>query len=555
MTLKNLRFGRLATTFAFIFAVIVAQFANVQFASAATLTWDGSAGDNLFSTAANWNTDSVPVDGDIISFAPLSSGAEFESITLNNNLVGIELGGIISTLSGTGISKSFSINTITLQDAASLTTTGTGANRGSVTFSQPSDTFFGTGEIIALGNLTIGSNFNVGAKLSVTGNLTSTSGITTAPTSTIGGSFTNTAWTILNSTIIGGTITIPNNAQGIYYKGATQTVANNFVFNDFDATVFANQIGFGSCSQEPLGGGAGSSPVPIVVYCQAYGTAIFTLTGNITLNADLIIAVATNSTVRITGNITYNGHTITLENGSQGTLEVGGGAVTVPETTSSYDGESAATQTVANKETATLNGTRGLIFVSGGGVLKGTGTANTVSTSPGSIIAPGNSPGKLTVLSTLALSGTYQAELLNKDTYDQLAVGANYSSGGNAVSLFNGAVLDTVLYNGWSVTQGDQFRIIDNQSSTAVFGTFTGLAEGAQFTETDGAVTITFSITYVGGDGNDVVITALNTGSDPTPPNTGALRIVMANPIVLAGLGIITAAILAYAATRRRTTN
>ncbi len=58
----------------------------------------------------------------------------------------------------------------------------------------------------------------------------------------------------------------------------------------------------------------------------------------------------------------------------------------------------------------------------------------------------------------------------------------------------------------YSPTNGDSFTIIDNDGSAdAVSGTFLGLDEGASFTG-NGYV---FQISYVGGDGNDVVATLL----------------------------------------------
>src|SRR5262249_1921413 len=59
-------------------------------------------------------------------------------------------------------------------------------------------------------------------------------------------------------------------------------------------------------------------------------------------------------------------------------------------------------------------------------------------------------------------------------------------------------------------------------------GTFNGLPEGAQFTLNNGTVSQLFQITYVGGDGNDIVLTRLNTPPVLTPPanqttNEGAL--------------------------------
>jgi len=250
----------------------------------------------------------------------------------------------------------------------------------------------------------------------------------------------------------------------------------------------------------------------------------------------------------ITGTYTKNGHSFTIANGSAGNLTTPDGSLVSPEITTDLSGDQSATDvTVLNKETATLTGTRQDISINTGGILKGTGTAHDV-TVLGGIVAPGNSPGTLTILNAFnLLDGTYQAEILNAETYDQLKVAEGVTTG-TPVSL--SGILDTVLYDGWVIEQGDQFKIIDNLSTTAVGGGFTGLAEGAQFT-VDG---ITFSISYVGGDGNDVVITALNTGSDPDAPNTGAQLLKLANPSVILGLGILSAGIL-FAVSRRRHNN
>src|SRR5204863_6874426 len=66
---------------------------------------------------------------------------------------------------------------------------------------------------------------------------------------------------------------------------------------------------------------------------------------------------------------------------------------------------------------------------------------------------------------------------------------------------------------------GNTFTIIDNDLADAVGGTFSGLAGGATFTATTGG-TSSYKITYVGGDGNDVVLTAINDA--PTLTETGS---------------------------------
>jgi hypothetical protein len=54
------------------------------------------------------------------------------------------------------------------------------------------------------------------------------------------------------------------------------------------------------------------------------------------------------------------------------------------------------------------------------------------------------------------------------------------------------------------------FMVLDNEDSSAVSGSFAGLPEGATFTAAGGGATMTFQITYLGGSGNDVVITRIS---------------------------------------------
>src|SRR5205085_5691188 len=74
-----------------------------------------------------------------------------------------------------------------------------------------------------------------------------------------------------------------------------------------------------------------------------------------------------------------------------------------------------------------------------------------------------------------------------------------------------GAVLDLGVF--FTPVVGSTYTIINNDLADAVSGTFAGLPEGAVFTQTNGSFTGTFQITYQGGDGNDVVLTALNAAS------------------------------------------
>lgn len=154
------------------------------------------------------------------------------------------------------------------------------------------------------------------------------------------------------------------------------------------------------------------------------------------------------------------------------------------------------------------------------------------------MVAPGNSPGKITVLTggfSLDSTGTYEAEFLNKDQYDQIVVQAG------AVNLQGS--LKLVYVPGGKVSKGETFTIIDNRGTGSINGTFNGLPEGAEVVA-DGAV---FTISYVGGDGNDVVLTAQNDSVGPKAPNTGAKAAVVASPVIAvsAAAAAVAAVILA----------
>ena len=118
--------------------------------------------------------------------------------------------------------------------------------------------------------------------------------------------------------------------------------------------------------------------------------------------------------------------------------------------------------------------------------------------------------------------------------YDQIIVTDGAAAG--PIILDAESVLATSRYNGYAPNQNQTFMIIDNRTASAVSGSFNGLPEGATF-EQNGVV---FKISYVGGDGNDVVLTVQNV---PAAPNTG-VQILRSNPILIGGITIIGAALL-----------
>jgi autotransporter-associated beta strand protein len=177
------------------------------------------------------------------------------------------------------------------------------------------------------------------------------------------------------------------------------------------------------------------------------------------------------------------------------------------------DGAGTMELSAANVYTGATTVTAGTLVISGsltgsavtvnGGTLGGNGTiTGAVTVNTGATLAPGMSPG---ILSTGALSlstgSTFAAEINGTTVgtdFDQVNVTGGVTLGGG-LSL-SGTYSTTVA--------GDLFTLILNDGSAdLVSGTFAGLAEGASVVASGSGQE--FTISYVGGDGNDVVLTAV----------------------------------------------
>jgi autotransporter-associated beta strand protein len=145
-----------------------------------------------------------------------------------------------------------------------------------------------------------------------------------------------------------------------------------------------------------------------------------------------------------------------------------------------------------------VNGSIASAVTVNGGTLGGAGTTGAVSVNSGGTLSPGNSPGILHVVGNLSLSlgSTYLVELNGTAVgtqHDQADVMGQVSLGGATLSLSLGFV----------PAVGTTFNVINNDLADPVTGTFAGLPEGSTFAIGSGVL----KISYVGGDGNDVVLT------------------------------------------------
>ena len=145
----------------------------------------------------------------------------------------------------------------------------------------------------------------------------------------------------------------------------------------------------------------------------------------------------------------------------------------------------------------------GDVFVKPGATLGGEGESGAVTMEGGSLCAC-----HLTAKGDV-YAGTGGGHLLvdilgpaaAKGGYDQLKVNG-------LVSLVGCSLIAAATY---SPPAGAKFVIVQNDGTEPVFGSFTGLGEGAQINVSGRP----FSISYHGGDGNDVELTYTGVGSGP----------------------------------------
>lgn len=513
-----------------------------------TCVWTGAT-DLKFSTAANWSNCSgaAPVAGDVLSFGVIGSNASY---SLNNDL-GFSFGGISygdSTKDGSNFT-SYDINTLQLADNATITKVNAqGVSYSNVGLSLPSAAAFTVGNHLTLdGNYVLIGATTDSFDIPVQNLTIKDTGLTTLSQTGGGGGGGG-------PTISFRPVTLNVDTGSEYSVDSTVTTVN---VQD-GARIYLDSSLVGSPSTLTINMGASTAAAPGLV-----ATSDLNLKGNITLSGDTYYYIFGTHTLTVSGALSGSG-SLKMGTGSTGTFtnsassntsQTPGGTTTVPvtELPAVTDSQPTTNLDVAPKTSVALDGSRNYVTVYSGATLKGTGTAGYLYVSQDGIVAPGHSPGKLTVLHTLDLAGgsTYQAEL--KDTtagdYDQLVVGnaADTDNTNPDVTLGDSTsspILAVSLYTGYKIKAGDKFTIIDNLSKTDVKGTFKDLAEGATL-NVNGAV---FTITYKGGDGNDVVLTAKTI---PTTPDTG-FALASTHPGATLGITVIAAGVIFGIARRMR---
>ena len=154
----------------------------------------------------------------------------------------------------------------------------------------------------------------------------------------------------------------------------------------------------------------------------------------------------------------------------------------------------------------------------GGGVLRGSGSVGPLSVSTGFIqpTVTTNAIRPLQIKGGANLgSGVFRVDVFRNPSpiNNQLAVEGT-------VNLASSRLEVDSFFSFQPPQIGDTFVLISNDGTDAVIGEFVGQPEGSEFTVGFSSEKRTFRISYIGGDGNDVVITRVEPTPTPTPTAT-----------------------------------
>lgn len=319
-----------------------------------------------------------------------------------------------------------------------------------------------------------------------------------------GGSTVDANWT--NATNWVGDIAPVANDDLVFPALSAQFATNNnfFLFTTFNSITFEGGTYTVSGNAMTLRGLTVNGGTPAInTAVNLTGTPIFTgAQGSLTTFAILSVG---GSGLTINGDGSFG---IGLISGS-GTINKNGLGSTLVALATSYSGAINLNNGIfvvdANipNSPVTINST-----LTGGGTLGFSGFGGTGSVGTVNIVQGAISAGTLTaptgILNTKSLTFTANGNYACKiggtspgaNGHDQLNVTGTVN--------LNNAVLAPIPWGAFQPAIGNSFLILQNDGTEAINGTFLNSPEGAIFA---GPLNTAFRITYLGGDGNDIVIT------------------------------------------------
>jgi autotransporter-associated beta strand protein len=420
-------------------------------------------------------------------------------------------GALGSTAAGTVVASGATLalgGSLTIDAGEGLTLAGTGVG-GNGALRRASGSPIYNGPITLAADTRVSPNFGtltLGGTIDLAGNvLTMSLGANTGAVN-LNGVISGTGSFLIRNGGTGGGVSL--NAANTY-QGTTSIGAGNGVTGG--TLLFANVPNAlpttnGRTPVVISAGGVGNSGrLNIAGASQAIASLVGDPAGQVILGANNLTigfgsGVNTNGTANadFIGVISGNGGVVkdntspqvfSGPNAYSGGTVINGGVLIANETIAG-GGSATGTGPVTVNSTATLTGgsTNGTI-----GSVRGALQVNS-----GGAVVPGNAgTGVLTVNgnATFASGSTLQVEINGATAgtgHDQLLVNGTVNLGGSTLSLSGGFV----------ATIGNEIKIVSNDGTEPVTGTFAGLPEASPISFNGAPVVIT----YAGGDGNDVVL-------------------------------------------------
>jgi autotransporter-associated beta strand protein len=417
-----------------------------------TATWTGAGADSKWSTGANWGG-TAPSSGNNLVFP--SAPTSFTSV---NDFNGYTFGNIALTVTSPNAYTFTGSNAINLSGGMSVTSSGY--------------------QYIPFGiHLTASQTFTAVSALSTVYFNGELSG---AASSNLTFSGTGIVHVNHDNSNLAGAVTLGGGRVDIYHAKALGTGA--ITVNNGAALRFQSAI---SPANDITVNGTGVSAAGSLTTMVG---GVSSCTGTVTLATDSTISAAAGGSLEIP----KLAGAAALGKRGDGTLILSGTPTYTGALVNVYAG---------SLEVDCLLPPASQTNVWGGATLMGTGTAGSVAVlNTGTVHAGAAFPGTLTTPAfAVVLPGAIFGARLNGTvagtSYDQIVATGGVTLGGTLVPTL-----------GYTPAMGDRYTIINKTSVGAVSGTFKDLPEGSYLT-VDGR---TFKITYVGGDGNDVVLTRAN---------------------------------------------
>jgi fibronectin-binding autotransporter adhesin len=414
-------------------------------ADAATKTWSAAPSDGNWSNGTNWVGGVAPVAGDDLVFPSASS------LKVTNN----------------DLAPGTTINSITVNSAYTLAGNAISLGAAGVICGSLSGGPHIAVPIALSSNVTMDIGLGCDLRLDgvVSGPFGFTKSVATGVLELNGANTFSGIVTVSGGLLVANTNLALGQADGTPATGTV--VLAGAALDVFTSTVASEWLSLAGTG--PFGSNA-----------AFYNATPATWTGPIVLTADATLS---------------NSHPFTLSGPIGGNFiltKVGNGPLTLAAN-NTYQ------QTDVEDGSLYVNGSQTATSVNlNGGLIGGTGASGDIYSSAGTV-SPGLSPGAFSSTNVqLDPSSTFAVEINGTapgSGYDQLIVTGQIILSGAALTGSTGFV----------PSPGATFVVINNSGTQPIGGTFNGLAQGATVTLGSQA----YSIDYNGGDGNDVVLTAL----------------------------------------------